>query len=610
MSQLNKTIGELFEDYYIVPLYQRNFAWGEKQITQLIQDIYENYKYQGDTNYYIGTLVALKRKDEKYEVIDGQQRLTVLSLLTKILNINTEPKLKYDSRPEVEAFFEAFYQNRTDSINTSDYKISHFKNAIDIIEESVVKIFENDEEKEISFEEIKADVNFVDYLKNKVVIVRVEIPEYTDVASYFEIMNNRGEQLQKHEIVKSLFMSKISDDNQRAIFAKIWDACSEMDIPIQKLFVKKDREILFGNNYDSINYCLKLPVTNIRNKGVPISKILESDFKYNVNTENNDDDILTDDIDVHSIIDFPNFLMHVLKLVYKGNYSIRLNEKYLVDDYKKIENELCKPMEFIDQLLIYRTIFDKYVIKVVDEDDEDDTKWILQKPKKYKKSWKYVGTFDNKQDQIIKALSMLQVTFRQRVYKNYLTKILDWVYKNGRLQINEDDYLSFLHSLMLEHFDSNYTEDLVYKNSGKKMSGTSIHHFIFNFIDYLYWCAYKQKANYIPDLKYIVDFAFTYRNSIEHHLPQSAEAQGFSKEIINNIGNLCLVSKTLNSRMNDEQPKGKAANPGKYYNNKLPPKRKIMYDLTNGLNNWGSKEIVQHGKDIVILLQKRKEILK
>lgn len=613
MNQLNKTIKEIFEDYYIVPLYQRNFTWGEKQIVQLIQDIYENFKSAPSTNYYIGSLVALKRRDEKFEVIDGQQRLTVLSLITKVLGINVEPRLSYDSRPEVEDFFIAFYQDKVDTLNNGDYHISHFIQAKEFIENSKVKIFENNEEKELDFKEIKEDSAFVDYFANKVVIVRVEIPEYTDVASYFEIMNNRGEQLQKHEIVKSLFLSKITDDEKRAVFSKIWDACSEMNIPIQKSFIKQDREVLFGKNYNEINSCTKLKESNyIKNKGSTINKILEPGFKFTDNVQINTDenDVLKDDIDVQSIIDFPNFLMHVFKLVYKGSYKIRLNEKYLLDDYKAIENDLCSPMEFIDYLLTYRTIFDQFVVKVIGSEESEDTKWILQKPARYAKSWKYVGSFSSKQDFIVKALSMLQVTFRQRIYKNYLTKILEWVFNNGKLTAKEDAYLIFLHSLMLEHYETNYTEDLIEKNKNidVKVGGTSIPHFIFNFIDYLYWYSWKQNIK-ITNIDYVVDFDFTYRNSIEHHLPQSFEDNGFSKDTINSIGNLCLVSKTMNSKMNNEDPKGKASKTGKYYTDHLTPKRKIMYDLTNELNNWGKEQIDNHAKDVINLVKMRDEIL-
>ena len=64
-------------------MYQRNYAWGEGEITQLLQDVLD---YQGKRNskdkhqpYYIGTLVVFARGDSSFEVIDGQQRFTTLS---------------------------------------------------------------------------------------------------------------------------------------------------------------------------------------------------------------------------------------------------------------------------------------------------------------------------------------------------------------------------------------------------------------------------------------------------------------------------------------------------------------------------------------------------
>ena len=69
---------------YLVPMYQRNYAWGEGQIKQLIQDVVDS-KLRNVKNYYIGTLVVYVRKDERLEVIDGQQRFTTLSLILAYL---------------------------------------------------------------------------------------------------------------------------------------------------------------------------------------------------------------------------------------------------------------------------------------------------------------------------------------------------------------------------------------------------------------------------------------------------------------------------------------------------------------------------------------------
>lgn len=108
---LDKTIGEVWNDEYVVPLYQRNFAWTDTQIGQLLQDIWDHAPKTKEEvnqrgNYYLGNLVILLRRDGKYEVIDGQQRLTALHMICRYLGLLNRPRLTYDSRPAVERFLE------------------------------------------------------------------------------------------------------------------------------------------------------------------------------------------------------------------------------------------------------------------------------------------------------------------------------------------------------------------------------------------------------------------------------------------------------------------------------------------------------------------------
>lgn len=82
----NSGINIFSTDKYIIPLYQRAFAWEDKEIEQMIDDI---LNFETD-NYYLGNLIVYARKDGKFEVIDGQQRLTALYLLLTALNIDFE----------------------------------------------------------------------------------------------------------------------------------------------------------------------------------------------------------------------------------------------------------------------------------------------------------------------------------------------------------------------------------------------------------------------------------------------------------------------------------------------------------------------------------------
>ena len=75
------------------------------------------------------------------------------------------------------------------------------------------------------------------------------------------------------------------------------------------------------------------------------------------------------------------------------------------------------------------------------------------------------------------------------------------------------------------------------------------------------------------------------------------------------LGNLCLVSKSGNSKMNSEYPVGKSHKNGKYYKESLPAKQLMMYKMTNEHKQWGKIEILNHYYDIINLLNRRNEIL-
>lgn len=189
-------VEQVFKSEYVIPLYQRNFAWGEEQICQLLGDIRESINEQ---QYYLGSLVVIPRQNRVYEVIDGQQRLTTLALLSYVLQLKIKTKIHYDSRPEVVRFFDSLGQVALATDN--DASVSHFTAAISIMKTEIEKIQK----------EIGGDIKdrFASFLLNNVCLVREVMPQDTDVAAYFEIMNNRGEQLQEHEIVKGLLLSKL-----------------------------------------------------------------------------------------------------------------------------------------------------------------------------------------------------------------------------------------------------------------------------------------------------------------------------------------------------------------------------------------------------------------
>jgi hypothetical protein len=605
LSNLNKSVSEILSNNYVIPLYQRNYAWSIEEIQQLLQDIYKQFNKDEKSYYFIGSLVVLKRKNGQYEVIDGQQRLTTISLIAKQLNPELKtPMLQYDSRPEVEGFLSHYFQNGDIANSTNNHLISHFVEAVDHIQSANLNIKETSKHTLTTLRS-KVSKRFKDYFFNQVQIVQVEIPTDTDVAHYFEIMNNRGEQLEQHEIVKAKLLDNIQDQKEESLlFSKIWDACSEMNKPIHRLFDKSDREALFGEDYDGFALGFDASVVNSKKsaKGdnrLSIEEILQGESIVTVANSNNESYI--EELS-ESIVDFPNFLMQSLKLYYVEDEDIPLTSDELLNTFELYYDDI-EPLEFAKNLLFYRTVFDRFIIKSTEDDDaEDYYKWILKKPQKYNYAKKnqdrlvYTNSFDEEQEAIIKCLSMLQVSFRNKKYKNWLYDILNWFETPKDLTISGKEFLDKLNELALGRFENNPELSGIRKKPFYA-AGTGTPHFLFNFIDYLYWHQDRKKFN----------FEFRYRNSVEHHFPQSNLNE--SIEIKDNLGNLCLVSRGGNSKMNNEQPTGKAALNGKYYRTDLPPKQKIMYDITNNENEWSSIEINKHYNEVVSMLDKRNEIL-
>ena len=72
-------------DYYIPP-YQRPYAWTDEETGTLFDDLYDFYKTEVDDNYFLGSIVLIKSDDKAHaDVIDGQQRLTTLTIILAVL---------------------------------------------------------------------------------------------------------------------------------------------------------------------------------------------------------------------------------------------------------------------------------------------------------------------------------------------------------------------------------------------------------------------------------------------------------------------------------------------------------------------------------------------
>ena len=630
------TISDLFNDEnkcnYIIPIYQRNYAWGDDEISSLLQDIKnacEKNKEQ-DKNYYIGSLVVYRRDNGDFEVIDGQQRLTTLTLIMHHLGKLSFRNVSFEHRDESEQALS----------NLNSEKLpSNFSQALKTIKK-IIDEWGNNKDKIVKF------------LLDKVEIIRTEVPEGTDLNHYFEIMNTRGEQLEKHEILKARLMKVLPTPIEQSLFAKIWDSCSDMSRYVVMGFDSELREVILGGDWRKARGFFKTILNE--NSGKPenprepknsIVELINAEVKIEKKEQSQD----KYDGEFTSVIDFPNFLMHVLRIYLemfdKCKYStqndpcnVSLDEKLLLKSFEgKFEEKPKKVRIFIYTLLVCRYLFDLYVIKsnMIRTDYEN---WSLWKIVKRKSSYYYKNVFgddglDKNDDEALNdadptkkalmLLSMFHVSNPSRIYKNWLYAVLRWLFKN-KDNITPDNYVDFLEDLCDKFYFGNNCQDkditdiilgketIDFSSNNKKWNdGVLVPNFVFNRLDYQLWKLFQeqeqeQKVEILSENdKWLTiknkeaiwkKFRFTFRSSVEHHYPQHPSVGDELESGLNDFGNLYLLSQSKNSSLGNSSPEEKKKH---YRNNEYDSlKQAIMMNY----NEWSEREIEEHGKEMLEIL--------
>lgn len=592
------SVGEIFNSgRYVIPIYQRNYAWGEPEITQLIQDIYDFADSdKRNSNYYIGTLVVYERHQDNetvYETIDGQQRLTTLNILLSAMHrlfkarltqiIQYQPNLSFDSRKKsTETLAVISRENPAlQYIQSKEYNPNIQQAYLDT--EKVLKKLLNTDEKLNTF---------YSFLSEKVRVMRVSVPEDTDLNHYFEIMNSRGEQLEKHEILKAKMLEILYEDKKLSYaFNLIWEACADMERYVQygfttdqrsKVFTAEDWNQLACKNldeladkiFDTTKASANANVTQARS----LMEIVHSTESFSKPSDQKEDapDRFT------SVINFSNFLLHVLRI--QTERDISLDDKRLIElfsfELDRFKENAAGKLAFVKafgfNLLKCKWLFDQYIIKreFIREKDQ----WSLKQLKWYAgNKVSYVNSFDaedgneRSNKEILMLLSMFHVSTPTLVYKHWLNAALLCVFKNQN--ISADDYSNYLKDLARAYLfdrylaaDQNRFEffDIIYKNEGKPQNkenenyldfsvldtGTMVENFIFNYLDFILW---KQKVDGYDK------FDFAFRSSIEHYYPQNPIARDhkIDQTICDQFGNLCLISSSKNSKLSNHLPEAK-----------------------------------------------------
>ena len=599
-----KSASEIFKNMrFLIPIYQRNYAWGETQIVQLIEDIDSAVTLDTDTGeYFLGNLILNKRdtlSDEGYlytnEVIDGQQRLTTLYLLCSYLGIAIDKEaLRFEVRVQ---------SNQTlDLINEANVN-----NDDSILSDEILKGYEIIKNyflvHKIDKEDFKTKLT-------KVKLVVIYVPQDIDLNHYFEIMNTRGEQLELHEIAKARILEQItitSSDDQ-TLAATIWDACSNMNRYVQMNFSSDFRKAVFDHNWDNLKRNLKCfedlsknnESGNNNKKRTLIDRIKS---KEDMQENKNNTTFENDGERFESIISFPNFLLQVNAALSKENDETpSLDDKHLLqslawiwqknDDESDVDRE-TRAKDFLFQLLKTRIIFDRMIIKREYEGKTlNEGRWSLQRVQRYGKRRNYTADYvhmlkesENKQLKVLQ--SALRVTYTSPKAMRWITLVLKSILNENK---KESDVIQIL---------EDYCRESVRKSDYKNKRGFQIEHIVFNYLDYLlYRDGYEDEQKQV--INKLSNWEFQFRNSIEHFYPRHPLNGDIWDEHgeVNSFGNLALISVSGNSMFSNRIPEEKSK-VEHIVNQSL--KLEIMAHITKK-SGWSKEKVKCHSDEMIAII--------
>lgn len=196
---------------FVVPAYQRGYRWGKEAITLLedLNDFSKSESYDNKERYCLQPIVVKKIDDKKYELIDGQQRLTTLYLILKVLqksfpDLETIPfsiSYKVPGREKCKEFLETISENSDDS-NIDFYFI---KNAY-----IAIKNWINNQK---SVSRVSYSANLLGLLEDRVDVIWYEVDSSEDGNTLFKNLNIGKIPLTNSELVKAMFLSNSYNKN-------------------------------------------------------------------------------------------------------------------------------------------------------------------------------------------------------------------------------------------------------------------------------------------------------------------------------------------------------------------------------------------------------------
>jgi hypothetical protein len=646
-----------------VPIYQRLYVWGDEQIKTLLTDMANAFDRQDAQFFLGGTLLVEKTVDEdrmegvrRFDLIDGQQRFTTLWMLSTVavwrdvmadfsevmLKDGPVPRLHFSIRAQVNDFLTRMISGEgeaaIDAVDTQSMSRARQQMA------SFAQTYTRADGKPVDEAYLKALASFV---YRNVSLVLTLVPEGMDLNKLFEVINNRGVQLQHHEILKARLLQDIPAEN-RSRYAALWDACADMNGFVErnlceatKIEAHKLGELYSKGQLVSAGAVHQLLMQRAALSGVDgnerlsLQAIVTAQITGSVSEPRGssaDEGELTE---ARSIVGFPLFLLHVLRIWLKEKNMKdlpRVLDRHLLalfDTYLLVgggsEERTARAKGFIDMLWSLRVLWDEYVIKWVGSDGEEIHQ-VCHTSISASEDKRYVNR--SRSTSLHPGLSLLQsmLYHSQEITTHYwLTPFLYFIYEHARSVRGDgpevERYYGFLchldNHLLGEITDQplivrtrKFMDEPWYRASALQFEevlqgnhGVGFGHYWFYKMDFVLW--HEQRR----DHEFWGDFRFTAKNSVEHispQKPQPTDKNKVTEHWIDRFGNLALVSRSINSEYGNLPFNEKRQ---RFLNKRASEQRpdSLKMDMIYSAERWGDVDAATHHEAMLVSLRRHYE---
>lgn len=572
------SIGEHY--LFSIPLYQRLFEWEKAQVTQLLSDLYTSFLISAQQPYHIGVLTVFYDKSlNRYSLVDGQQRFTVLMLLGIVLEwdaflkVNGVLRLSFFARNKDEHYLKASIEKKSSTTFVNE----KMECAIDYIRQFLNKDVEENQ------------LNpFKNYIKNQTTFFISELPStYTPIElnRYFEAMNEAGKGLENHEILKVRLLGNLDGDADLPYYTEIWNQVSEMD----KCLIRQKEE-------ESIEQFKKRCFNSFMNPSPLFKPTSEAHLEAKTleKTENTIKNIQAKNIKPNSnqrvreegaIVDFAEFLLLVLKLTLadKKRQSITdfFKKNKLLETFNNQQLSSTETKLFLDNLLKYRLLFDYFIIRRNSQDHRSNTYTLHFSD----------GSSSNKD--VIHYQSMLYVSSS---YYLWLLPLFQQLKQFLAKPIPKD--FSFL--TYLKKWDNDRLVDTF-----PVLKYGSIDRYWFWRLDYYLW---EERAVFFKgkSLRIANNYIFKPNRSIEHIAPQTPKNESNVKldsNLLHAFGNLAMISSGQNSSLKNKSFEIKKAHVDSFFNKSVIgsiESLKLLKILH--CHTWNEKLLKEHHNEMINIL--------